>query len=166
MSLLLATAKTKIFIGPATLYPGRSMTAADFTAVGAGWTRILGTTNLGTAGDKSELITSNQIDSGDGEARTRKAKGTRNAGSMELVMDLNPDDPGQIALIAAEKSRSTFAFKVEFDDAPQGGTSSTRLFVALVTSAAEGFDEANSSIKLNSMLEIDSNIVRIAAAAA
>jgi len=41
-----------------------------------------------------------------------------------------------------------------------------RYFVALVMSAVEQFDEANNTMKLNTTLEIDSNIVRVAAAAA
>src|SRR5690606_29518537 len=86
-------------------------------------------------------------------------------GSMAVVADLDYADPGQIALIAAEKSAHSFAFKLVFNDAPVGGTPSERYFVALVMSAAEQYNEANSVMALNATLEIDSNIVRVAAAA-
>lgn len=161
MSRLLATAGTKISIGPVKTYGGTEFTASDFTTGSPEWTLIGGTTNLGGAGDTSELITSAHI----GDPRMRKAKGVRNAGTMELVCDFDSSDPGQIALIAAEKSGDTFAFKVEFNDAPEGGTPSTRYYTALVMSAREQFDEANSTVKLATTVEIDSNIVRVPAAA-
>lgn len=160
MSNLFTTAGMKVEIGTAPMaFTGTDFTAADFTS--ATWTEIGGHTNLGSIGDTAELITSNQI----AQARTRKAKGVRNAGSMELVCDLDYADPGQIALIAAEKTIHAYPFKLTLNDAPAGGTPSLRYFVALVMSQSEQYDEANSVMKLNATLEIDSNIVRVAAAA-
>lgn len=161
MSHLFATAGSKLYIGPAKAFSGTDFTATDFTTGSPTWTEIGGTTNLGSAGDTSELVKSNQINS----ARTRKLKGTRDAGSMQVVCDLDYADPGQIAVIAAEKAKETYGFKIVFNDAPAGGTPSERYFVALVMSASEQWDEANSVMKLNATLEIDSNIVRVAATA-
>lgn len=161
MSILMKTAKTKIFIGEVKAFSGTDFVASDFTTGTPTWTEIKGTTNLGGAGDEAQLITSDQVGSG----RTRKIKGTRNAGSMQLVCDIDTTDPGQIALIAAEKSDDSFAFKIEFNDAPSGGTPGARYFTAFVMSAREQYEEANSVMKLNATLEIDSNIVRVAAAA-
>lgn len=161
MSKTFATAGSKLDIGAAKAFNGTDFVASDFTSGTPVYTEIGGTTNLGSAGDTSELITSNHIS----EARTRKLKGTRNAGSMTVAMDLDYSDAGQLALIAAEKTKDTYAFRVTFNDAPVGGTPSVRYFVALVMSAAEQWDEANSVMKLNATLEIDSNIVRVAAAA-
>lgn len=161
MSNLFATAGTKLDIGPAKAFTGTDFTATDFTTGSPTWTEVGGTTNLGSAGDTSELITSNQI----GNGRTRKVKGTRNAGSMQVICDLDYADPGQLALVAAEKTRETYAFRITFNDAPADGTPSVRYFTALVMSAGEQFDEANSVMKLDATLEIDSNIVRVAAAA-
>ncbi|MGV8831252.1 MAG: hypothetical protein ACOH2N_04680 [Devosia sp.] len=162
MSILLVTAKSKLSIGPALAFDNTDFIASDFTTGTPTYVLIGGTTNLGSAGDTSELITSNQIDAG----RTRKAKGTRNAGSMAVICDIDIADAGQLALIAAEKSRESFSFMLEFNDAPSGGTPSIRYFSAFVMSTAEQYDEANSVMKLNATLEIDSNIVRVAAAAA
>ncbi len=158
MSYLFATAGSLLHIGAAKAFSGTDFTASDFTA--ESWVEVGGTTNLGSAGDTANLITSDQI----ARARTRKLKGTRNAGSMEVVCDLDYADAGQIALIAAEKTPHTYAFRITFNDAPAGGTPSVRYFVALVMSTAEQYDEANSVMKLNATLEIDSNIVRVAAA--
>jgi hypothetical protein len=159
MSHLFATAGSKLYIGQAKAFNGTDFIASDFN--GQSWTEIGGTTNLGAAGDTSELISSNQV----GAARTRKLKGTRNAGSMAVVADLDYADAGQVALIAAEKTRHAYAFKIVLNDAPVGGTPSERYFVALVMSASEQWNEANSVTALNATLEIDSNIVRVSAAA-
>jgi hypothetical protein len=162
MSILLVTANSKLAIGAAKAFDNTDFIETDFTSGSPTYTEIGGTTNLGAAGDTSELITSNQINSG----RTRKAKGTRNAGAMQVICDIDIADAGQLALIAAEKTRDSYAFKLTFDDAPSGGTPSTRYFTAFVMSTSEQWDEANSVIKLNATLEIDSNIVRVAAAEA
>lgn len=160
MSNLFATAGSKLYIGSAPLaFSGTDLQASDFSAVV--WTKIGGVTNLGSAGDTSELVSSNHIDT----RRTRKAKGTRNAGSMQVVADIDYADAGQLAVIAAEKTDDTYPFKIEFSDAPSGGTPSLRYFAALVMSQAEAMNEANSTLQLNATLEIDSNVVRVAAAA-
>jgi len=164
MSKLFATAGARFYIGSAPkAFSGTDFTIADFPSTGGGaitWTEIKGITNLGTAGDTSALVSSNVIN----EGRTRKLKGTRNAGSMQVVANLDYADPGQLAVIAAEKAKETYPFRVVFNDAPTGGTPSERLFVALVMSAAEQWNEADSVMALNATLELDSNIVRVAAA--
>lgn len=171
MGQLFATANTKLFIGPAKAYTGTAFTAGDFPAEGEdaiAWTRIGGTTNLGQIGRTTALVESPQIDSGDPDnpALVRKRKGPRRPGTMTIVCDNDPTNAGQVALIAAENSRDSFAFKIEFDDAPAGGTPSTRFFVAYVIDNPEQLDGADGGIKLNATLEIDGNIVRVAAAEA
>lgn len=158
MSILLATANTKLSIGTALASDGADFEATDFTT--QTWVEIGGTTNLGSAGDTSGLGTSDQI----AVARTRKFKTVRNAGSMEVVCDLDTTDAGQLALIAAEKTRDSYAIKIAFDDAPSGGTPSIRYFTAFVMSASESFDSATDRVQLHATLEIDSNVVKVAAA--
>ena len=79
--------------------------------------------SLGTFGDTAEEINFTSI----GEERVRKVKGARNSGTLELVMGIDYADAGQIALLAAEKEIHSYAFKVVFNDAPEGGTPSERL---------------------------------------
>ena len=165
MASLVTTAGSKIYIGPAMAFSGTDLVAGDFPSSGEGaitWTEIKGHTDLGSAGDTSELVTSNQI----GIRRTRKAKGSRNAGSKTIVMDFDPADPGQIALLAAEKTDDSYAFRMVFADAPAGGTPSERFFIAFVMSHEEQLGEANNAVKISATLELDSNIVRVAAAEA
>lgn len=162
MARLFATAGTKLYIGAAKSFNGTDFTETDFTTGSPTWTEVKGTTDLGSSGDSAQLISSEHV----GSSRTRKIKGTRNAGSMTVVCDLDLSDAGQLALVAAEKTNDSYAFRLEFDDAPDGGTPSYRYFVAYVLSASENLGGANSVKQLNAQLEIDSNIVRVAAAEA
>jgi len=155
---LLAAAGSKLYIGTTLAYTGTDLTSASFTSMT--WTEITGVTDLGSAGDKSNVITSNWL----GNARTAKAKGVRDAGQMQVVCDLVTADAGQLAAIAAEQTPNTYAFKVEFNDAPSGGTPSMREFAALVSESSESYKQANNTIQLNLMLDIVSNIVATAAA--
>lgn len=157
--MIYATNGTRIFIGGAVNDPGADVTGTTFTS--QTWTEIKEVESLGTFGDAASEITFESIN----QNRTKRLKGTRNAGSMDLVCGLDYADPGQLALIAAEKTIHDYAFKVVFNDAPAGGTPSERLFLAKVASAAEAADSANNVLKLNASLWINSNIVRVAAEA-
>jgi hypothetical protein len=85
---------------------------------------------------------------------------------MEIVCGIDPNDPGQQAVIAAEKEIHDYAFKLVFNDAPPGGTPSERYFIAKVMSQSEQYDQATSVMKLNISLGVNSNVVRVAAAEA
>ncbi|TNH41281.1 hypothetical protein [Paracoccus haeundaensis] len=154
-----STQGTRLYIGGALAAKSSDFTEADFA--NQNWVEIDETEGLGSAGDTSAEVTFDGINSG----RTRRLKGTKNAGSMDVVCGLFPTDPGQIALIAAERTKSDFAFRVVLTDAPEGGRPSERMFVAQVGSAAEQYDAANNVLKLNASLWINSNIVKIAAGA-
>jgi hypothetical protein len=87
---------------------------------------------------------------------------------MQNVFAILATDAGQLALIAAEKTKSNYAFKISFDDAATSPPSPTpqpsmRYFVGLVTTAQEAGGGANTIQKLNSTIEINSNIVHVAA---
>jgi hypothetical protein len=155
-----ATAGSKLFIGGALELKNVDFVEADFTS--QTWVEIGGLDTLGTVGDTSQAITQAII----GEGRDKTLKGTRSAGTMETVCAIDGTDPGQLAAIAAEKTAHNYAFKIVLNDAPAGDapTPSERKFVALVMSAAEAFDQANSVMKLNISLAVNSNIVRKAAA--
>ncbi|MGA1804438.1 hypothetical protein [Rhizobium sp. HT1-10] len=155
---LFATAGMKLHIGGPITDNDADMVLADFTSVT--WVEAKNLDSMGSLGDTAQVITAAVID----RNRDVKVKGTRNAGSMQVVFNIDYADPGQQAIIAAEKSVNNFAFKVTMNDAPEGGTPSTRLFIALVTSQAEQYDTANSIMKLNVTLEVNSNVVRTNAA--
>ena len=155
-----ATNGARLFIGAALPAKSTDFIASDFTP--QTWVQIGEIEALGTLGDTAAEITFDAIAS----QRTRRLKGTRSAGSMEVVAGIDYQDPGQIAVIAAEKTPHDYAFKLELNDAPPGGTPSQRLFVAKVASAAEALDTANTVMKLNMTLWVNSNVVKVDAATA
>ncbi len=148
-----ATAGSKLYIGG--VQPMGEQTISSFT--GQTWVEIKSTEGLGSVGDTSEAIAIQTID----DPRTRTIKGTRSAGVMEVVCALDSADPGQDAVVAAEKRPDDYAFKLVLNDAPAGGTASQRLFVGKVMSATEQFDQANSAMKLVFSIAVNSNIVRV-----
>jgi hypothetical protein len=155
-----ATNGAKLYIGGAVSQKSADWVKTDFAS--QTWVEIKETEGLGSLGDTSDSIDFTSIDA----SRKRTAKGTRSAGTMEVVCGIDPADAGQIAIIAAEKSKSNFAFKLELNDAPVGGTPSERYFIGLVMSQREQFDQANNIMKLNVSLVVNSNVVRVDAAEA
>lgn len=153
-----ATNGAKFYIGAAITVKPVDFVLADFTS--QSWTEIGEVEGLGSLGDTSQEVISDVI----GRSRTQKIKGTRNSGNMEVVCAIDYADAGQLALIAAEKTRYSFAFKLVLNDAPPGGTPSERYFIAIVGSAVEAFDVANNVMKLNVSLWVNSNVVRVNAA--
>lgn len=151
----------KIFIGEDPMdEQSADFVAADFTAVV--WTEIAKWTQMGPFGDTAQLITTDLIS----EGRTKKQKGTRNAGSMQNVFAVDNLDEGQIALLAAEKTFWNYPIKVELNDKPDpAGTNSLRFFIALIMQAQDAGGGANTIQTLNAMFEINSNVVHVEAVA-
>lgn len=158
--MLFATAGSKVYIGGVLAMKSADFILSDFNA--QVWTEITGLDTIGTFGDTSAAITQPII----GEARDKTIKGTRNAGTLELVANINYADAGQLAAIAAEKTIHDYAFKIVMNDAPSGGTPSERYFIGKVMSAAEALNQANNAMMLNLSIAINSNVVRVAAAGA
>jgi hypothetical protein len=129
---------------------------ADFSTVS--WIEVKKWTQMGTFGDSAQLINTDLI----GEGRTKKQKGTKNAGSMANVFAADSSDPGQQKMVAASASYSSYAFKVELNDKVTL-TNSTREFYGLVMTAQSVGGGANTVQTLNATVEINSNVVANAA---
>lgn len=154
MSGIFATAGAKVSIGQPLASKTTNFVEADFAA--QSWVNIGWLESIGQIGDEATEITFDAIDA----ARTQKLKGTRNAGNMELVAAVDVDDDGQATLRGAETEDYDYAFRVEFDDMPSGGSSpSYRYFIAKVMSARDQLDGANNVVRLNATLGINSNVV-------
>lgn len=150
----------KIYIGEVLEPTNVDFVAADYTSIT--WTEIDGWSSMGDIGDKHALISTPLIN----RDRDVKQKGTANAGSMQNVFAKIDDDAGQIALIAASKTKSNYAFKIELNDKPDTGTAPAagqRLFSGLVMNADEAGGGANTIRNLNATIEINSNIVNVPA---
>lgn len=97
--------------------------------------------------------------------RTREKTG-RNVAAYEPRFALDLTLPGQAALIAAEESLDTYAFRLSLGDAPAGGSATTRYFIAAVGGLAEAYGGPEDEPMLVADLWVNSNIVRVAAAPA
>lgn len=126
MGQLYPVAGAKIYLGPAvsTVPDDADINEALFSSTV--FTEIKGWQTMGAIGDAAALITESIISSG----RDWKGKGTRNAGSMQNNFVILPEDAGQIALIAAEKTDYNYPFKLAFDDTPPAKTSTVTITVA------------------------------------
>ena len=131
---------------------------ADFTSIT--WLEVAKWTSMGPYGDSAQLISTDLI----GEGRTKKMKGTRNAGSMANTFATDATDEGQIKMIEASKTLDNYAFQIELNDSDGGvgATNSKRQFYGLVMSAQEAGGGANTVQTMNATVEINSNIVVVA----
>jgi hypothetical protein len=133
------TAGTKFYIGPV-VNPDTIGALSDEDAVTffeafetSDWTEVEEVEDLGEFGDTSEEITFTAL----GNRRVRKMKGPRNAGTQNVVVGRDPLDPGQQAMVAAEKTDFDYAFRVEYADArDENHTDSVEYFGAKVMSRA------------------------------
>lgn len=156
---IFATAGAKLYIGQALAPLTVAFVAADFAT--QSWVEVGFNENIGEFGDQSANIKFDSIE----QSRTYKLKGNRDAGDMKVVCGIDSLDAGQLALYAAEALPNNFAFKILFNDMPVGGTSgSIRYFIGLVMDVRETLDTANTVMKLNTTVAINSNVVRVAAA--
>lgn len=161
MAELYPVAGAKISIGGTTVSTKATAWAdSDFSA--QSWTEIDGWETMGALGDSAESIVTQLI----GRQRDLKMKGTRNAGTMENNFAIIRANAGQIALRNAEADDANYAFRIQFDDTPAGAapTPTTVYFIGLVMSAREQGGGANTVQMLNSSIDINSNIVTVAAA--
>lgn len=129
MGQLYPVAGAHFDIGPAVTFvpEDEDLDATDFASTA--WTEVKGWQTMGAIGDSATLISEDIINSG----RTLKARGTKNAGSMQNSFIVQPTDAGQIALIAAANTAYNYPFRVRLNDAPPVKTS-----VVTVTIAAPG----------------------------
>lgn len=153
MAGISATAGSDVYIGGPQAAQSADFVQADFNT--HSWVALEWLENIGQFGDESSEITFDAI----GEGRTQKLKGIRNAGNLELVMGIDWEAVGQAAIRQAQLSPLDFAFRIDFNDAPSGGSPSQRFFIAKVMTARESLEGANNVIKLNATLGINSNIV-------
>lgn len=163
MAKLFAIAGERFYIGSDPIEePDGDVVAADFDDVT--WVEVKGWVQMGAIGDTAALVTSDRIN----EGRTKKAKGTKNAGSMENVFDSIPADPGQLKLVEAEQSPQNYPMRIVHNDAPAVGTAPTpseSLFIGLIMTTALQGGGANDPKRISATTEINSNIANIPAAA-
>lgn len=162
MAELYPVAGMKISIGGPLASKKADLLAADFAD--EDWEEIDGWETMGSVGDSNALITTALIN----RNRDVKLKGTANAGSFQCNFAIISDDPGQLALIAASKTKRNYAFMIEGNDAPATGASpkpSRRYFIGLVMGTPEQGGGANTAQMMQATIEINSNVVKVAPSA-
>jgi hypothetical protein len=146
----------KIFIGPANT---TADSQSDYESLS--YTLIGEVENIGEFGDTFNEITFTPIS----DRRVRKFKGSKNAGTLPLVLGRDVTDAGQAAMKAARDSDSEYAFMVQQNDVVSGSPSNptTFWFRALVMGFTIDIGDAESIIRANGSLGINSDVVEIAA---
>lgn len=117
---------SKIYIGSAAVTSTMD-TVAEFQAVTA-WTEIGLVEDLSELGDEAAPVTGAAV----GDGRIRKAKGARDAGTLQLICFHDPLDTGQAAVIAAEATNNNYPFKIVLNDGPAGYSDTIQYFRGLV----------------------------------
>jgi hypothetical protein len=128
------------------------------------YTPIANISNVGEAGSEAEIVVGKFVD----QTYSRKIKGSRDNGTMELTVARDSSDEGYQALIAAEKTDGIYNFCVELSDKPSTGASpknSKFYFAALVASARNSFGEADNIVSTTFSLAISGAIFEVAASA-
>lgn len=100
------------------------------------YTAISNLSNMGEFGGMSNILQFPVVS----DTYVKKSKGTRNAGDPVIVVGRISDDPGQVAMRAAEETKFTFNFKLEVEDAEDANhTNTVFYFRAIVASATNQF---------------------------
>src|SRR5262245_23513936 len=113
MGDIITASGSRMYIGGNAVTSAEMDTLAEFEAVTT-WTEIGLIESMGEFGDAANEVTFAAL----GDARIRKSKGARDAGTMEVVVGHDPLDTGQLAVETAEQTNSNYPFKVVIPDGP------------------------------------------------
>jgi hypothetical protein len=153
-------ANARIYIGGTHSTKNADFVAGDFS--GDSFVEIDGWDTEGSYGDMATKVVATLINRG----RDTKLKGTVDGGSMANTFALVQGDAGQAALRAAGagSNKNNYAFKIVYDDQlTGGGTGTTQYFIALVMGFQDSGGGANTVRTIKATLEINSNVVTVAA---
>lgn len=157
-----ATSGARFYIGPS-LSIDTLEALSDSDAItyfeNLSYTEVEDVETLGDLGDVSDVASFASIK----DTRVRKFKTTRNAGTMNVVCGRNPLDAGQDALIAAEKTKFNFSFKLVFADAADADdTDSVLYFGGMVMSRANAIGAVTDVTKRNFAIGVNTGIYEVA----
>lgn len=141
----------------AKFYIGGSTAVANLAAYQAlTWVEVGEVEDLGEFGDESDQVTFTALS----DARTRKMKGPRNAGSISVVVGDDMLNTGQIAMEAAEASPLSYNFKVLLNDAiTVGGNGSNHYFRGKVFSKRRNVGNASNVVRRTFAVGVDTTIL-------
>jgi len=88
------------------------------------WVKVSSVGSVGEMGVQTNILS---YDTWDDDV-VRKQKGMSNAGDPSIEVARIDNDPGQIILRNQARTKLRYAFKIEYDDAPEVGGSGTTLY--------------------------------------
>ena len=147
-------AGAKIFIGGT----DELTTQADYEA--ESWTEVGEAENLGEFGDEAATINFTALRDG----RVRKFKGPRDAGTIDVVCGDDPNDTGQLAMVAAEQEIFDYNFRIDFNDAVTvGGAPSRFYFAGKVMSRRLNVGDVQNIVRRTFQVGINTSIIEVPA---
>lgn len=128
------------------------------------WVAVGEIESIGNFNDTSEIVRFLSLS----DSRVRKAKGTRDAGDVEVVVGFDAGDAGQDDLkdASADNSNNAYNFRIRLNDAPTGSapTPTTFTFRALVNGFQIRIGAANGTVLGATTLSITTAITEVAPA--
>jgi hypothetical protein len=115
--------------------------------------------SLGEFGDEANAISFSAL----GDARVRKSKGARDAGTMQVTVAYDGTDAGQILLETAEGTNINYAFRVVLPNKlTGGGTNEILYFMGMVMSKRMNVGNNDNIVRRTFNIAVNSVIVRVA----
>lgn len=124
--------------------------SAGYTDTGIDWTAIGKVENYGNHGVKATMTTFTPVDTG----VTEKVKGSKDYGSMNLVLGDVPSDAGQVIIAAAAESKAHYSIKIQYALGDGEVTAETHYLDVLVMSYENQDGAVNDTRKRNVELAI------------
>tara|TARA_R100000365_G_scaffold3696_1_gene13684 strand:- start:185 stop:955 length:771 start_codon:yes stop_codon:yes gene_type:complete len=159
-------ADTKMFISPTPVDVDSINAMTDQNAIAFfdaidDWIEVEELEDLGELGDTSEAITFTALNN----ARVRKLKGPRDAGTQAIVVGRDPLDDGQEALIAAEKTKFDYAVKLELADARTDAYSNSVMYYgAMIMNAPTNLGNVSNVVRRNFSAGINTAVFEVGSA--
>lgn len=123
---------------------------------GLTWVELTGVETIGEFGDNAQLVTFQLL----AEGRTRKLKGAKDAGDIQVVCAHDPLSTSQAAMKGFAGTPYTYAFKVLAADAADGNdTDSAFYFQGKVMSAPFNPGDANTPARRTYNVAIDTEVL-------
>lgn len=149
-----ASVLSKLYIGPI----ATADTVSEFEALT--WAEIKEVEDIGELGDTFADVPFTALGSG----RTVHHKGSVDGGTFTVTVGITPADAGQVAILAASKSRARgdYAFKVTLDDAGSGDPT-TYYFLGKVMSNKGTVGAADAVAKRTYTVAVNSDVIEVPA---
>lgn len=147
-------AESRVYIGTT----GRATNLGDYQA--DSYIEVGEVEDLGEFGDTAEEVTFTAL----ANRRTRKFKGSFNAGTLTIIAGSDPADAGQQALLDAFDTDFDYNFKVTLnDEVTLGGTPTTMYFSGKVMSKTRNVGQVNNIVRQTFMVGINTEILEVQA---